>query len=189
MFKKLLNKLVVEPWKDSIEKVKDPIGSLSKGLNFSMNNKDHRKLKEEVEKMIRNGEDVPNYLRSHGVMPKPGEELYEIWQANNKKFANLRRMKEQVYFENLISNYGEDIAQKIQNKELWIGMDINHINEVKGKYDYKVENLINKVAQTILYFDKHKNRLGNDAYDFEITLEHGKVVGWKNRPNVATGVK
>jgi hypothetical protein len=32
----------------------------------------------------------------------------------------------------------------------------------------------------------HKNRLGNDAYDFEITLEFGKVVGWKNRANVAT---
>lgn len=90
------------------------------------------------------------------------------------------RMKE------LVPKYGQTIALKIVNDELWVGMDINHVYEVKGKHDLKVDNVINKVEQTILYFDKHKNRLGNDAYDFEITLESGKVVGWKNRANVAT---
>ena len=45
---------------------------------------------------------------------------------------------------------------------------------------------LNYLRQQQLYFEKHKNRLGNDAYDFEITLEAGKVIGWKNRANVAT---
>jgi hypothetical protein len=86
----------------------------------------------------------------------------------------------------LVPKYGEAIALKILNNELWVGMDFNHVYEVKGKYELKVDNVINKVEQTILYFEKHKNRLGNDAYDFEITFESGKAVGWKNRANVAT---
>jgi hypothetical protein len=97
----------------------------------------------------------------------------------------IKRQKEERMKE-LIQKYGEAIALKIINEELWIGMGMNHIYEVKGEYDLKVDNMINKVEQTILYFEKHKNRLGNDAYDFEITLESGKVVGWKNRANVAT---
>ena len=33
---------------------------------------------------------------------------------------------------------------------------------------------------------KSTNRLGNDAYDFEVTLENGKVTGWKDRRNRGT---
>jgi hypothetical protein len=151
-----------------------------------------------VESMIRNGEQVPNsywnivggYPEGNNPKYQPGTELYELNIANGIKrekdrIEALEKEKEER-MKLLVPKYGEIIALKIVNHELWVGMDFNHVYEVKGKHEFKVDNVVNKVEQTILYFDKHKNRLGNDAYDFEITLESGKVVGWKNRANVAT---
>jgi hypothetical protein len=158
----------------------------------------YEKTDKKVELMLRSGKRVSsvdwNIVRGipRGSNPKyqDGSELYKLfitietkWQKEQEESAYKKR---EELKNRLILEYGESNAFKILKKELWIGMDMNHIYEVKGKYDYKVENMINKVAQTILYFDKHKNRLGNDAYDFEITLEDGKVVGWKNRANVST---
>jgi hypothetical protein len=151
-----------------------------------------------VESLIRNGEQVPksfwNLVNGYpdGNNPKyhPGAELYELNIANDIKREKDRiealekEKEERIRF--LVPKYGEVIALKIVNDELWVGMDFNHVYEVKCKYELKVDNVINKVEQAILYFEKHKNRLGNDAYDFEITFESGKAVGWKNRASVAT---
>jgi hypothetical protein len=35
-----------------------------------------------------------------------------------------------------------------------------------------------------LYYGKKENRLGNDSYEFEITLKEGLVIGWKDLSNV-----
>lgn len=176
--KKLLKALFVDP-------IKDPIGAIKKNLSFGFD-KDNQAQKL-VDEMILKGEDVPSYLSMY--FPKPGDLLYNQWELNNKKFVQLRRDKEKKIIDDLILKYGDEIAKKIINKELWVGMDINHVYEVKGSHKKRVDNVINNVEQTILYFDKHVNRLGNDAYDFEITLENGKVVGWKNRTNVGTRIQ
>lgn len=173
--KNILKSLFIEPFID-------PIGAIKKNLSFGFH-KDKQK-QQLVDQMIMKGDDVPSYLSMY--FPKPGDSLYNQWEMNNKRFVQLRRDKESKIIDDLIVKYGDEIAKKIINKELWVGMDINHIYEVKGSHKKRVDNVINKVEQTILYYDKHVNRLGNDAYDFEITLESGKVIGWKNRANVAT---
>jgi hypothetical protein len=196
--RKILRLIFIQPYIELFKILKNPLSIFSfwrmaKDYDQSIKNFDN-----EVESKIRNGEHVLSHQwlivggHPNGKNPKyqPGTELYELYVINELKFQKeleetIKRQKEERMKE-LIQKYGEAIALKIINEELWIGMGMNHIYEVKGEYDLKVDNMINKVEQTILYFEKHKNRLGNDAYDFEITLESGKVVGWKNRANVAT---
>jgi hypothetical protein len=202
--KKIFNYLFIKPFTDSLKDLKNASSIFSNIplIGFFKLGKEIDKAKLEmdntVESLIRNGERVPlsfwNLVNGYpgGNNPKyqPGAELYELNIANDIKrekdrLEALEKEKEER-MKVLVPKYGEAIAIKIVNDELWVGMDINHVYEIKGKHDLKVDNVINKVEQTILYFDKHKNRLGNDAYDFEITLESGKVVGWKNRANIAT---
>ena len=145
-----------------------------------------------VEKMLRNGQRIPtsywNIVRGNPKYQN-GSELYNLYISIEAKYqkekedANIKEKEEKKI--KLIEKYGQTNALKIIKKELWVGMEIKHIYEIKGKHAYKVDNVVNKVERTILYYDKFINRLGNDAYDFEITLESGKVVGWKNRTNVS----
>jgi hypothetical protein len=202
--KKIFNYLFIKPFTDFFKVLKNPFsffkniplfGFLQLGKDLDQANLE---MDNTVESLIRNGEQVPKsfwnlvngYPSGNNPRYQPGTELYELNSTNDIKREKDRiealekEKEERMKF--LVPKYGEVIALKILNDEFWVGLDINHVYEVKGKHDLKVDNVINKVEQTILYFEKHKNRLGNDAYDFEITLEFGKVVGWKNRANVAT---
>ena len=200
---KIINYLIKIFFKDPIDEfkkiLKDPfymfknIPYFGKGLDQSLKEMDNK-----VENLLRSGQHVPGVYWTvlggypEGKNPKyqPGTELYDLYVANNLKWEKEKEeaweKEKQERMKVLIPKYGEAIALKIINKELWVGMDINHIHEIRGSHELRVDNVVNKVEQTILYFEKHKNRLGNDAYDFEITLEAGKVIGWKNRANVAT---
>jgi hypothetical protein len=158
-------------------------------------------IDKKVESYLRSGKRVNisewNLVRGNprGSNPKyqDGSELQKLYvkiESNwQKKILDAAANKKEEFKKNLIEKYGESNALKILKKELWVGMDMGMVYEVKGKYDYKVENVINKTSQIILYYEKNRNRLGNDAYDFEITLEDGKVVGWKNRAHVGTRIK
>ena len=188
---KIINYLIKIFFKDPIDEfkkiLKDPF-YMFRSFHFFSLDKDLERIDVQVETSIRKGLSpgiLWGYVKGR---PKyqPGSELYELYIANELKFEKEREAFLEKRKEKLIDKYGESIALKIINKELWVGMDINHIYEVRGSHELKVDNVVNKVEQTILYFEKHKNRLGNDAYDFEITLEAGKVIGWKNRANVAT---
>jgi hypothetical protein len=171
-------------------------GKLSQSLDNSITEMDL-----EVENMLRNGKKVPASKWAilgggpEGKNPKYqiGTELYDMYIKNNLNWEKERDEKwekeKKERMEALIPKYGVVIAKRIVNEELWIGMDKQMVFEVKGEHSLKVDNVVNKVQQTILYFDKHVNRLGNDSYDFEITLEDGLVVGWKNRANIGTRIK
>lgn len=168
-------------------------GKTSRSLDNSMNEMDF-----EVEQMLRNGKRVPssywNILGGgpEGKNPKyqVGTELHNLYILNNlnsEKERELKILKEkEERLKELIPKYGEVFARRIVNEELWVGMDLQMVFEVKGEHSLKVENVVKKVKQTVLYFDKHVNRLGHDSYDFEITLEEGQVVGWKNRATIGT---
>lgn len=81
---------------------------------------------------------------------------------------------------------GEENGKKIYKKELFVGMTLEMLKEVKGKHAEKVQNVINGKEKIKLYYEKSKNRLGNISYGFEVSLEEGLVVGWKDRKNKAT---
>jgi len=169
-------------------------GKHSSSLDNSMNEMDLK-----VENMLRNGEKVPSHYWAilgggpEGKNPKyqKGTELYNLYISNKLIWEKERELKwekeKEGRMKELIPKYGEVIARRIVNEELWVGMDLQMVFEVKGKHSLKVENVVNKEHRIILYYDKHVNRLGNDSYDFEITFKDGQVVGWKNRATIGAG--
>jgi len=192
--KKILRLLFIEPYVIFFKILKSPF-SLFKMFTKSIEEQEKKiaEMDKKVESMLRSGQRIsPSHwnLVSGITKYQNGSELHKLYiniesKYQKEKEDQINKDKEEKK-RKLIEKYGEANALKIIKKELWVGMGINHVYEVKGKHDLKVDNVVNKVEQTILYYEKHKNRLGNDAYDFEITLESGKVVGWKNRANVST---
>jgi hypothetical protein len=106
-------------------------------------------------------------IRKHNINAMNSPRMKEI-DANNKR---IRRLEEQ---------YGVELANKIYLEELGIGMNINHVREIKGKEDKRIENITGGKEIIKLYYGKKKNKLGNESYNFEITLTYGLVSGWKD---------
>ena len=59
-------------------------------------------------------------------------------------------------------------------------MDFDAVYEIKGRPSKEIENATNSKLTTKLYFGEYINRLKNKSYKFEVTLQEGKVVGWKD---------
>ncbi len=126
--------------------------------------------------------------------------LFDFLNENNKKkkevIENENRIEEErKRLSNLINKYGGNTTSQISNnnvaeerfKKIKMGMDINELRAtMMGNPKNVVENATNGKVKTKYYYEKSINRLGNDAYDFEVTLEDGKVTGWKDRRNRGT---
>jgi len=106
-----------------------------------------------------------------------------IAQYEMKKSRNQNRHKI------LIKKFGKDIGTKLIRKELFVGMTYEMLKEIKSSHDKKTSNVSNGKETIKLYYGKKKNRLGNDSYEFEVTLQDGKVTGWKDLTNVGTRSK
>ena len=84
----------------------------------------------------------------------------------------------------LISEHGERIGSKLADGELAVGMNYNQVTLWwGGEEDKKISEVINKKEVTKLYFGESKNRLGNEKYSYEVTLENGELVGWIDLEN------
>jgi hypothetical protein len=81
----------------------------------------------------------------------------------------------------LISKFGVEIAERIIKKEVWEGMSTDMLVESQGEWSDKSESFSNGKLKVKYFYDYSKNRLGNAAYDFEVSTEDGIVVGWKDR--------
>ena len=107
------------------------------------------------------------------------EKEYTI-KLESEKIKRLERNNE------LLKKYDLQSVEKIINKELWVGMTEEMLFEVRNRPLDISENVSKGVVKKKYYYDKSTNRLGNDAFDFEVSLEDGKVVGWKDRRNRGT---
>ena len=94
--------------------------------------------------------------------------------------------KEKSIKDRLISMFGVEIAERIVKKEVWEGMSTDMLVESQGKWSDKSESFSNGKSKVKYFYDYSKNRLGNDAYDFEVSTEDGIVVGWKDRKTRGT---
>ncbi len=109
----------------------------------------------------------------------------EKYEMNERVKLKEKEFRDKIKNE-LIQKYGEEIGKKLFRKELFVGMTLEMLTEIKGKYSEKVENVTNGKVKVKLFYEKSKNRLGNISYGFEVSLEDGLVVGWKDRKNKGT---
>ena len=80
----------------------------------------------------------------------------------------------------LNKKYGKEIADKIINNELWIGMTKDILREVKGKADHKTEKMSRGKKREEFFYERYTNRLGNDSYKFRVVVLNDEVDGWND---------
>ena len=149
---------------------------------------DKRREKEQLDKILAN---IPKTLP-----PTTKEELIEIRirreleekekNERNERIKQIEKEHREKLKNSFINKYGEEIGKRIYKKELFVGMTLEMLKDVKGKHSEKVENVTNGKIKVKLFYEKSKNRLGNVAFGFEVSLENGLVVGWKDRKNKGT---
>ena len=147
-----------------------------------------KRQKEELDKILSN---LPKLSP-----PTTKEELVEIQKRKNLEEIEKKERNERIKLiekehrnkikNELIIKYGEEVGKKIYKKELFVGMTLEMLKDVKGNHSEKVENVSNGKVKVKLFYEKSKNRLGNVAFGFEVSMENGLVVGWKDRKNKGT---
>jgi len=123
---------------------------------------------------------IKKYSSTKKVLTKEQRDELREKKKLEEKEANKKLKNE------LVLKYGEETGKRIFNKELFLGMTIEMLKDVKGKYSEKVENVTNGKSKVKFYYEKSKNRLGNISYGFEVSLENDLVIGWKDRKNRGT---
>jgi hypothetical protein len=148
--------------------------------------------RKKIKQKILSGEAVPkSHCHLVGIREdsswKEGKSLYI---QNEKNWDNKKRIEKEeweIWKKELISEHGEIIGSKLADGELAVGMNYNQVVLWWGSEESKkISEAVNKKEITKLYFGESKNRLGNEKFSYEVTLENGKVVGWvdlKNRRN------
>lgn len=132
-----------------------------------------KKARESFIKSVDDGMFVPLVLlKSIGI--NEGHPTFE-------KMKNRYEEKDRLNEERLINKFGKEIADKIINRDVWEGMTLDMLVESHGDWSNKSESFSNGKLKVKYFYDYSKNRLGNAAYDFEISTEDGIVVGWKDR--------
>jgi len=104
---------------------------------------------------------------------------YNIKREKEKQIENDKK-------ERLLKIYTKEEVENIMSKKLWLGMTEEMLYEVRNRPLDISESVSKGVVKKKHYYDKSTNRLGNDAFDFEVTLEDGIVTGWKDRRNRGT---
>jgi len=107
-------------------------------------------------------------------------------EKEKEKEIALKAIEKEIYEKRLVEfveKYGDEVGKKIAKKELFLGMTLEMLKDVKGEHSDKVENVTYGKIKVKMYYEKSKNRLGNVAYGFEVSLENDLVIGWKDRKN------
>ena len=109
------------------------------------------------------------------------------WRKNLfEKEKEKERLNYEKRYNRYIETYDEETSIKLANEEIWIGMTSEMLELVKGEPESVSNNVVRGKVKVVNYYDRTKNRQGNDAYGFEVTLENDVVVGWKDRVNRGT---
>jgi hypothetical protein len=111
---------------------------------------------------------------------------WEKFMDQQKEIENQAIRKENEKRERLLKIYTKEEVDKIMSKQLWLGMTEETLFEARSRPLDISESVSKGVVKKKHYYDKSTNRLGNDAFDFEVTLEDGIVTGWKDRRNRGT---
>ena len=131
------------------------------GFGLSPSENHHNKTIERIE----NYEREENFKKT-GLRMTDSELKKHMAKVENEKRLNKK--------------YGKEIADKIINNELWIGMTKDILREVKGKADHKTEKMSRGKKREEFFYERYTNRLGNDSYKFRVVVLNDEVDGWND---------
>jgi hypothetical protein len=123
-----------------------------------------------LERRIKNGSKQEQEIGKQAA----DERVQKLIAADKERLTRLSKL------------YNEEQVERILNKQLWLGMTEGMLLEVKGKPQDISESVSGGSIKKKYFYGKSKNRLGNDSYDFEVSIENDIVNGWKDRKSRGT---
>lgn len=127
-----------------------------------------------------------NFDQSH-VLWNDYLKLYEEWEKRQSEIEEKERLKReeeerkwQEKITKLKEKWGETKINQVLRGELFVDMDLELLKIAKGSPDLVDERVVNKQHKFKYFYGKYNNQRGNDAYRFQVDVEGGKVIGWKN---------
>lgn len=122
-----------------------------------------------------------------------GKQLYETnklkqrRQAIETQYYTAKQEMDLVRRDNLVSVgqayskvYGNDITEKIAKRIVFEDMPMILLLVSCGLPDKIQEGFNRGKSLTKWYYGESYNRLGNEVYEFEVTVEDYVVVGWRD---------
>lgn len=131
-----------------------------------------RNIKNSTKIQSKNSSGVVNKLSEINKLARELEadlEYYELSPEEEKILENLQKEKLKKLIESIYS-----------------GMTLSELNKLGIEFNKKTTNLIRGKEVIKLYYGEKENRLGNQSFEFEITLKEGKIFGWKDLRNIGT---
>lgn len=132
--------------------------------------------------------DIPSKGKSK-PSKKTGSQLVSRMSELDKAAKELEQMLNDYDLspedELMLENKRKENMTNLINR-LFVGMTYEELIKTQPNHDKKKSNVTNGKETIKLFYGQKENRLGNDSYEFEITLKEGLVVGWKDLSNVGT---
>jgi hypothetical protein len=77
----------------------------------------------------------------------------------------------------LVSRFGEDIANRITQHQIWQGQTAEMLLESRGKPEDADERVFKRTTRHVFKY----NRTGKKTFALRVTFEDGIVVGWDDK--------
>ena len=113
--------------------------------------------------------------------------LFEKQEEKNAKRAEKERLsqleaerKYDAKIDRLKQKWGEGKVNRALREELFVDMDLELLKIAKGSPDLVDERVVNNKHKYKYFYGKYTNQRGTPTYDFQVDVEKGKVIGWRN---------
>ena len=126
-----------------------------------------KKIIEQIEKEEQENKDIAERERAQKIKERVRERILREEEMDKRK-------------EGLIEKYGEDIAQKIINKELFIDMTKEMLVDALGYPSNEKETVTREKTTKKYYYHPRRTQQNTTVYGLEVTLEDNVVGGWKD---------
>ncbi len=133
-------------------------------------------------------------LKEQGIAKDLAEakQIIELEQLNSG-IINLNVSKKDIENDAILYGLSPEEQKEFKKekeankKKLDINLSYEEVVQILGYVSKKEVSVSRGKKITKLYFYEYKNRIGNIAYEFEVTLKEGKVYGWKDLSTISTG--
>tara|TARA_Y100000816_G_scaffold288991_1_gene274605 strand:- start:45 stop:623 length:579 start_codon:yes stop_codon:yes gene_type:complete len=126
-----------------------------------------KKIIEQIEKEEQEIKDTEERERARKIKERERERILREEETNERK-------------KSLIEKYGEDIAQKIIKKELFIDMTKEMLVDALGYPSNEKETVTREKTTKKYYYHPRRTQQNTTVYGLEVTLEDNVVGGWKD---------
>jgi len=104
--------------------------------------------------------------------------LVMYMQREMARSLAARQAAMKARMDNLVSRFGQEIATKILQRQVWKGQTMEMLMEARGRPAAVDENVMKTKTKKVLKYDM----ITRGRFRLRVTVEDGQVVGWDHKP-------